>query len=338
MAMRQRAHGQQSFADLALADLGGPRTAATLERLGAAVPWEKLVAPIRALPEYAKYIEDPTRPGQRPIDPLVMIKAVMLQKWYGLSDPQIEEQLQDRISFRRFAGLAQDDDTPDETTFVVFRARLREAKLDEAIFVAVLSHIEKRGLLVKQGTVVDATIVEQARGSKTGEKDADGNDLTTRDREAGFTKKHGRSYHGYKLHAAVDQGSGIITDVVTSSASDHDSRYIDELTAKEKRAVFADSAYSDRERRARLEKRGVLPGIIYKRVRGQKELSAWQKKFNKRVAKLRAVGEHPFAWMKRLMNFVGCRYRGLRRNGFDFVMTSCAYNIKRTASLAALTT
>ena len=336
MPMQQRAHGQQSFADLTLVELGGPRTTATLARLDAVVPWERLVTPIRALPEYAKYVADPSRPGQRPIDPLVMVKAMMLQKWFGLSDPQIEEQLQDRISFRRFVGLAQDDDTPDETTFVKFRGRLREAKLDETIFDAVLAHIERRGLLVQQGTVVDATVVEQARGSKTGEKDADGNDLATRDPEAGFTKKNGQSYHGYKLHAAVDQGSGIITGVITSSASDHDSRYIDELTEDERRAVFADSAYADQERRERLEERRVLPGIIYKRVRGQAELTPFQKKFNKLVAKLRAVGEHPFAWMKRLMNFTRCRYRGLRRNGFDFTMTSAAYNLKRAASLLAL--
>lgn len=337
MAMQQRAHGQQSFTDLTLVDLGGPRTNATLARLDALVPWQNLVTPIRALPEYAKYIHDPTRPGQRPIDPIVMVKSMMLQKWFGLSDPQIEEQLKDRISFRRFVALAQDDPTPDETSFVRFRARLREAKLDETIFAAVLAHIEKQGLLVKQGTVVDATIIEQARGKKTGGKDSDGNDLSTRDPEAGFTKKHGRSYHGYKLHAAVDQGSAIITDTITSSASDHDSQYIDALIEDEKRAVFADSAYSDRERRQRLEKRRVLPGICYKRVRGQKELSRWQKKFNKLVAKVRAIGEHPFGWMKKLMNLRRCRYRGLRRNGFDFTLTAAAYNLKRAASLLAAT-
>jgi IS5 family transposase len=336
MPMQQRSHGQQSFADLTLAELGGPRTSAMLARLDAVVPWSKLVAPIRKLPEYAKYIADPTRPGQRPIDPMVMVKAMLLQKWFGLSDPQIEEQLKDRISFRRFAGLTQDDATPDETTFVRFRARLREAKLDQTIFDAILAHIESKGLLLKQGTVVDATIVEQARGSKTGKKDADGNDITTRDPEAGFTEKHGQSYHGYKMHAAVDQGSAIITDLITSSASDHDSRYIDQLIEDETCAVLADSAYSDRARRDRLERRGVVGGIVYKRVRGQKKLSAWQKRFNRLVAKLRAVGEHPFAWMKRLMNFRACRYRGLRRNDFDFVMTSAAYNIKRAASLLAL--
>jgi IS5 family transposase len=332
--MKKRATGQSSFSDLVCAGLGGPKTAALLEKLDAAVPWKKLVAPILRLPEYAKYIQDPSRPGERPIDPRVMLKCLMLAKWYNLSDPQLEEQLKDRISFRRFVGLSQQDPTPDETTFVRFRARLREAKLDQSIFDTVLAHVDGQGLLVNSGKIVDATIIEQSTGHKTGEKDADGNDLTTRDPEASFTKKGDTSYHGYKIHAATDL-SGIITGAVVSTASHHDSRYIDELVKDETHAVFADSAYSDADRRAELEKRGVLPAIIYKRKRGQKELSAWQKRWNRLVSRVRALGEHPFAWMKKLLNFTRCRYRGLRRNEFDFVLTVAAYNVRRAVSLAA---
>ena len=333
--MKKRATGQSSFADLALAHLGGPRTAALLARLDAAVPWDALVAPVLKLPEYARTLADPSLPGERPIDPRVMLKGLMLQKWHNLSDPQLEEQLKDRISFRRFVGLGQDDPTPDETTFVKFRGRLREAKLDEVIFAAILRHVEARGLRVKGGTIVDATIVEQSTGHKTGRKDDEGNDVTTRDPEASFTKKGDVSYHGYKMHTATDAGSGIITAVVTSTASHHDSRYIDELVeaAGEKRAVFADSAYSDADRREALEKRGVLPAIIYKRVKGQKKLYRWQKKFNRLVSQVRAIGEHPYAWMTRLMNFTRCRYRGLRRNAFDFTLTAAAYNVRKAVSL-----
>jgi IS5 family transposase len=330
--MQQRSHGQHTFTDLTVVELGGPRTAATLGKIDAFVPWTTLVTPIRKLAEYAKFIDDPSHPGQRPIDPLVMVKAMFLQKLYGLSDPQTEEQLLDRISFRRFVGLTQADPTPDETTFVKFRGRLREANLDTVIFDAILKAIEKQGLLLKEGTIVDATIIQQARGRKTGEKDDDGNPITTRDPQAGFTKKHGKTYHGYKLHAATDR-SGIITDVITSTAKDHDSQYIDALVEEETRAVLADSAYSDRDRRERLESRGVAAGIIYKRVRGEKGLSAWKKKFNRIVSGLRAVGEHPFAWMKKLMHFGSCRYRGLRRNDFDFVMTTAVYNVKKAVSL-----
>lgn len=330
--MKKRATGQSSFADLALASLGGPKTAALLAKLDAAVPWDALVAPVLKLPEYARTLADPSLPGERPIDPRVMLKGLMLQKWHNLSDPQLEEQLKDRISFRRFVGLGQDEPTPDETTFVKFRGRLREAKLDEVIFAAILEHIDARGLLVKGGTIVDATIIEQSTGHKTGKKDDEGNDLTTRDPEASFTRKGDVSYHGYKMHTATDV-SGVITGVITSTASHHDSRYIDELTEGEERAVFADSAYSDADRREALERRGVLPAIIYKRVKGQKKLYPWQKKFNRLVSQVRAIGEHPYAWMTRLMNFARCRYRGLRRNAFDFTLTAAAYNVRKAVSL-----
>lgn len=332
--MNMRATGQSSFSDLAVSGLGGPKTAALLATLDAAVPWQKLLAPILELPEYAKYIQDPSRPGERPIDPRVMVKGLLLAKWYNLSDPQLEEHLKDRISFRRFVGLSQQDRTPDETTFVKFRRRLREANLDKVIFDAILKHVERQGLLLKQGTIVDATLIEQARGHKTGEKDDKGEDLTTRDPEASFTKKNDTSYHGYKMHTATDT-SGLLTGVVVSTARHHDSRHIDELIENETRAVIADSAYSDAKRREELEARGVLPAIIYKRNRGQKKLSAWQKKWNRLVSRVRAIGEHPYAWMKRLMNFTRCRYRGLRRNTFDFVMTAAAYNLRRAASLLA---
>jgi IS5 family transposase len=332
--MKKRATGQSSFSDLAVSGLGGPKTAALLATLDAAVPWPELLVPILKLPEYAKYIQDPSRPGERPIDPRVMLKGLLLAKWYNLSDPQLEEQLKDRISFRRFVGLSQQDRTPDETTFVKFRARLREANLDAVIFDAILQHVERQGLLLKEGTIVDATIIEQARGHKTGEKDDKGQDVTTRDPEASFTRKNDTSYHGYKMHTATDT-SGLITGVVVSTASHHDSRHIDELIENETRAVIADSAYSDAKRREELEARGVLPGIIYKRNKGQKKLSAWQKRWNRLVSRVRAIGEHPYAWMKRLMNFTRCRYRGLRRNTFDFVMTAAAYNLRRAASLLA---
>src|SRR5512138_2536385 len=134
------------------------------------------------------------------------------------------------------------------------------------------------------------------------------------------------------MHTATDT-SGIITGVVVSTASHHDSRHIDELIEGEVRAVFADSAYSDARRREDLERRGVLPAIIHKRVKGQKKLQPWQKKWNKLVSRVRAIGEHPYAWMKRLMNFTRCRYRGLRRNAFDFVMTAAAYNVRKAVSL-----
>jgi transposase, IS5 family len=321
--MAVRKNESMGFVDAALDGLGGPRSAALLEKLDAATPWEKLAAPIRALPEY----NNPGA-GHPPWCPVLMLKCLMLQKWNNLSDPGLEENLKDRISFRRFAGLSFTDKTPDETTFVKFRSRLREAGIHDTVFDAVVKHIENRGLLVKEGTLVDATIIEAPRGRPRG----DG--TSTRDPDASFTAKHGVPHHGYKGHIAADL-CGIVTDYRFGTAKEHDSNHIDDLTMHEKKLVLADSAYSSAERRSELRARGVIDGICYKRNRGQKKLHAWQQRWNTIVARDRARVEHPHAMLKHQLGYRRVRYRGKERNAFDYAMTLTACNIKRSLSLKA---
>lgn len=321
--MAVRKNGSMGFVDAALAGLGGPRAAGLLERLDAATPWEALAAPIRALAEYNN-----KGAGHPPWCPTLMLKCLMLQKWFNLSDPGLEDALKDRISFRKFVGLSFTDKTPDETTFVKFRTRLREAGIHDALFDAVVRHIESKGLLVKQGTMVDATIIEAPRGRPR----PDG--TTTRDRDASFTSKHGVPHHGYKGHIAADL-SGIVTDYRFGTAKEHDSNHIDDLTLNEQTLVLADSAYSSRERRAELRARGVIDGIIYKRHRGQEKLYHWQERWNQRVSTLRARVEHPTGMMKQQLGYRRVRYRGRERNEFDFAMILTACNIKRSLSLQA---
>ena len=179
--MAERCNAERGLIDGWTADLGGPRTTALLGRLDRAVAWDVLVKPVAALPEYRG-----GEKGGRPAWPaLTMLKCVLLAKWFGLSDPQLEECLQDRLSFRRFVGLSLTDATPDETTFVRFRARLREANLDRTLFDRTTAELDRRGLLVRDGSLVDAMIIEQSRGSKRD----DG--TSTRDPEASFTRKGG---------------------------------------------------------------------------------------------------------------------------------------------------
>lgn len=323
--MAERRNTEMGLVDGITASFGGPRTAALLDRLQATIPWNDLVAPILALPEYQAAAK-----GGRPAWPaLTMLKCVLLAKWFGLSDPQLEECLQERLSFRRFVGLSLHDGTPDETTFVRFRARLREADLDRRLFDDTVATLERRGLLVRQGTLVDATIIEQSRGGKRD----DG--TSTRDPEASYTSKHGRARHGFKGHIAADF-SGVVTDFRFTTAKDHDSNRIDELTEHEQSVVVADAAYSSAERRSRLRRRGVIDAIAHKRHRGQKALTRTQKSWNRTVASLRARVEHPFAWLKQMaQGFRGrCRCRGLRRNALDFALNLVAYNWKRSLSLA----
>lgn len=321
--MAIRKNESMGFVDAALAGLGGPRAGTLLEKLDAATPWEKLAAPIRALPEYNN-----RGPGNSAWCPVLMLRCLMLQKWFNLSDPGLEDALKDRISFRMFVGLSFTDKTPDETTFVKFRQRLREADLHDTIFDAVVNHLDSKGLLVKQGSMVDATIIQAPRGRPR----PDG--TNTRDQDASFTKKHGVPHHGYKGHINADL-SGIVTDYRFGTAKEHDSKHIDDLTIHENKLILADSAYSSAARRAELRGRGVIDGICYKRHRGQKKLEPWQVRWNRVVSRHRARVEHPNAMMKQQLGYRNVRYRGRGRNAFDFAMILTACNIKRSLSLKA---
>lgn len=317
--MERKSHGW-TLVDGMTVDLGGPRSAAFFEKCETMIPWDQLARSVADLYSSSK------RSAGRPHWPIkMMLKCLMIQKWYGLSDPQLEEMLRDRLSFRRFVGLGLQEDTPDETTFVVFRRRLREAGHDRTLFHKTFKHLEQQGLILSKGTLVDATIIEAPRGRKR----EDGS--STRDKEASYTKKRDRSYHGFKAHIATD-GQGLIKDYRFTTAKVHDSQCMDELIAKEKKAVFADSAYMDRDRKKRLQNRGVYCGIIERWVRGQDELSYGQQLINRFCATVRAAVEHPFAWMHQ-MGSRRARYRGLRRNAFDFAMLAMAYNWKRSFSL-----
>jgi len=327
--MERRSDGP-SLIDGMAADLGGPRTADFLGKVERVIDFEALADSIRAevAPEQAK--------GGRPFYPVVMmIKCLLLAKWYGLSDPQLEEQLRDRLSFRRFVGLGLAEDTPDETTFVNFRKRLRDRGHGSTLFDGVLDQLRGKGLVLEAGSLVDATIVEQATGGPR-KQDTRGGEAgeSTRDRCASFTKKHGRTYHGYKAHVNVSTDR-LVIDYVFDTAKVHDSQHIDQLIEGESAAVYADSAYMDQQRSEDFAEQGIHDGIVKRRVRGQVELTEAQQAHNRAASKVRALVEHPFAWMGQ-MGYGKARYRGLRRNGLDFGLTALAYNIKRSLSLLGL--
>jgi IS5 family transposase len=319
----QRKNSSPTFTDAAVVDLGGPRTTRFLEICSELVPWDELVKALS--PIYREHAK-----GGRPFWPaLVMIKCVMLQKWFNLSDPQLEEQLRDRISFRRFVGLSFDDATPDETTLVKFRNRLRDAGLASALFEKVVAILDQRGLVLKEGSIVDATIVDAPMGQKR--KDAEGFERHTHDTCATYTKNHGTRRHGYKAHIVTDT-RGMITNWIFDTAKPHDSKHIDQLTAAETKAIYADSAYGSRERRERLGAQGITDRIVHRRVRGQKHLTAEQKAHNTLCSKVRAFVEHPRAWMVK-MGYTFARYRGLTRNALDFALMAMAYDLKKSFHL-----
>jgi IS5 family transposase len=173
--------------------------------------------------------------------------------------------------------------------------------------------------------MVDATLIDAPRGRPR----PDG--TSTRDPEASFTRRRFRSHHGFKGHIAADR-SGIVTDYRFGTAKEHDSRRIDSLTANERVAVLADSAYDDAARRAGLRARGVLDLISFRRP-GNRPLREGEIDHNRLMMRLRCRVEHPFAMIKHLMGYRRVRYRGIDRNAFDFAMLLAAANLRRSLSM-----
>jgi len=319
----QRNNKQPTFTDLTVAELGGPRATAFFQRCDAEIPFAQLAGSISDI-----YKDQPSAAGA-PHWPLVMmLKIVFLQKCFGLSDPMIEEMLADRISFRRFVGLSFDDKTPDHSTISRFRTRLRQHGHGSTLFDLSVQILRSRGLVLNQGTLIDASIIEAPLGSRR----SDGS--STADPCASKVVKSGRGYFGFRVHAATDR-NGIITDFVydTASVSEHD--HFDHLARNETKAVIADSGCRSKERMQQLRERGVKPLFCHRRVRGQKELTDQQRRVNRLIAPIRAFVEHPFAWIKTRLNNRRARYRGLVRNGLDFALSAVCWNFCRSLSLQA---
>ena len=218
----------------------------TLERIDAMLDWERIgqvVAEVHAAPE--------GRPGY---PPLTMVKIALLQQWYTASDPAMEEALRDRISFRRFVGLGWTDGTPDHSTISRFRKALTERGLTERLFAEVNRQFEERRLLVKQGTLLDATIVK-AQARRPSMEEGPGARSAV-DPDAGWTKKGGATHFGYKAHLGVDAGSGLIRKGILTSANVNDTEVADDLVSGDEAAVYADKAYESKERRAGAEVAG----------------------------------------------------------------------------------
>jgi len=313
----QRVNAQSTFTDLTVAELGGPRAREFFDTCQRQIPFDQLAASV------ADIFKEQTPEGGRPHWPIVtMLKVLFIQKCFGLSDPMAEEMLRDRISFRRFVGLSFDDATPDHSTISTFRKRLRDHGHGSTLFDKTLEILRARGLVMNQGTLIDATIIEAPLGSKR----EDGSFTT--DPCASKTFKHGRAYHGYRAHIATDI-NGIMTDFVYDTAAESEHTHFDHLARDETQKIYADSGCRSKERVERLEERGVFAGICHRRVKGQKELSAAQKAFNRMIAGARAMVEHPFAWIKR-MTGGRTRYRGITRNAFDFALAAVVYNFRRS--------
>jgi len=290
---------QRTFASLAWSTKGKvTRREQFLAEMDAVIPWVRLLALIA--PHYPR-----AGNGRQPLGLEKMLRIYFLQQWFNLSDPQAEDAIYDSESMRRFARVELGDDVvPDETTILRFRHLLEQHGLTSAIFEAIGSLLEARGLLLRSGTIVDATIIAAPSSTK--------NATATRDPEMKQTRK-GRNWHfGMKLHIGTDQ-RGIVHSVRATDAAVADVTQMLELLHGQERAVFGDQAYWKEDHRAFLESLGIRYRVN-RRPTARQPLSEHWRLINRARSRTRACGEHAFRVLKQLWGFTKVRYRGLAKN------------------------
>jgi IS5 family transposase len=276
---------QRTFASKAWAQKGKvTRRERFLGEMDAVIPWRRLLAVIE--PHYPK-----AGAGRRPLGLEKMLRIYFLQQWFNLSDPQAEDAIYDSASMRRFAGVELGDDVvPDETTIVRFRHLLEEHGLAKDIFDAIADLLEERRLLLRSGTIVDATIIAALSSTK--------NATQSRDPEMKQTRK-GKNWHfGLKLHLGADQ-RGLVDTVTATNAAAADISQLPALLHGQEREVFGDQAYWKVADRPAYAARGVRYGIN-RRPNSKAPLSARWKLINRARSRTRARGEHPFRVVKQL--------------------------------------
>ena len=338
--------GQFGFFDVnnrleALSAKGDP-----LEAIEALVPWESFRADIEAVvltPEDAKK----SKAGRKPIDTIVMVRMLILQSLYNLSDEQVEYQVSDRMSFTRFLKLGIEDRIPDGTTLWLFREKLSKAGLIETLFERFGQHLEAKGYIARGGQMVDATIVavpkqrntrEENETVKAGQTPEDWEQKPAKnrqkDKDARWTKKHGKSFFGYKNHVNADARHKLIRSYDVTDASVHDSQKLDGLlnTANTSQNVYADSAYRSAETEAKLDERG-FKSRIHNRASRNHPLSNAQVEANRKKSKVRARIEHVFGAQENTPGGRIIRTIGAIRARAKIGLQNFVYNVRRLVIL-----
>ncbi len=290
---------QTTFASMAWAAKGRTtRRERFLAEMNAVMPWARLRVLIE--PHYPK-----AGSGRPPLPLERMLRIYFMQQWFNLSDPQAEDALYDIEPMRRFAGIELAEDIiPDETTILRFRHLLEQHRLTEAIFTEVRSLLEKRGLLLKSGTIVDATIISAPSSTK--------NEKGERDPEMHQTFK-GKGWHfGMKVHVGTDK-RGLVHSVAAGAANEADISRMDELLHGEESEIYGDQVYWSEDHRLQCKYAG-LRYRVNRRPSHSRKLNERQRAINRSRSRTRARGEHAFHVVKCLWGFAKVRYRGIVKN------------------------
>jgi transposase, IS5 family len=270
-----------------------------LEEMEQVVPWAKLIELIE--PHYPK-----AGRGRRPRGLETMLRIYFMQHWFNLSDPGVEDALYDMACMRAFAKLDLfDESMPDETTILKFRRLLEEHRLTTAIMNTINEVLEQRGLLLKGGTMVDATIIHAPPSTK--------NETRQRDPEMRQTRKGNQWFFGMKIHVGADVDSGLAHTVSVTSANAPDVSQLPKLLREGDRAVFGDKGYVDNRIKRAARKAGVFWGVALK-ASAQHKLTEANKRFNRKMSSIRSRVEHVFRVIKQQFGYTKVRYKGLAKN------------------------
>lgn len=324
-----------------LTKLGDP-----LQKLNNYIDWNIFKAPLDKA--FADETKDRSKGGRPPFDKLVLFKALLVQSLYNLSDDQLEYQITDRASFKRFLGLKKSDKVPDSKTFWHFREQLIEKDVIMDMFTTFNETLDAAGVFANEGKMVDASFVEAPRQRNTREENKHIKEngtppeawkekpqkLCQKDVDARWTKKNNATFYGYKNHVKSDTKTKLIEKFEVTDASVHDSQPIEKLlTEKDKgQPFYADSAYTGEEQDKIYEKKKVVNKVNEKGYRN-KPLTEEQKANNKEKSKTRARVEHIFGFVENSMDGSFIRTIGIARAKAKIGMMNLTYNICRCKQL-----
>jgi IS5 family transposase len=270
-----------------------------LEEMDKVIPWAELVQVIE------KYYPKAGN-GRQPMPMERMLRIYFMQQWYALSDPAMEDALYDIESMRRFADIDLSVDVvPDETTILNFRHMLEKHNLTKQIFENTKHYLKEKGLLLREGTIVDATIINAPASTKNREQ--------KRDPEMHSTRKGHNYYFGMKAHIGTDTGKGLVHDVVVTDASVHDSQVMDALVHGDEEVIYGDKAYSNEEKKKEYEAKGIKWRVNLRGCRWR-QLTEEEVATNHEQSQTRAKVEHIFMVVKHLWRYTKVRYKGLHKN------------------------
>jgi transposase, IS5 family len=283
----------------------------SLDEIAALIDWAEIDRHLTSI--YASAI------GEQGWPPLALFKALLLSVWYDLSDVKLAEALEDRASFRRFCGFASDEPTPERTAFVRFRRELVTRSLDRGLFEVVMEQLDRKGVVVKAGTLIDATVIASA---------------SLKDEQARWAGHRRRKpVHGYKAHIATDEEGGLIRSVEVTSANAYDGTVLEAVLPDSPGDVYADGAYAARRFTDVMLAKGGQPKVVQTGTWGGEaaleRLQAW----NAEVRRVRCRIEKVFGTCKRSYGLRQMRWLGLAKAGLQVRLTAMAYNLRRSVTI-----